>query len=217
MPNRPRTPLAFTLLELLVVLAVTALLGLIAFPALQGLLNRSNLNGGANSVAALLDLARQEASARNLAVEVRIYQDTSAARDRNGNFPYRMLALVIPATVSGAAHDEFLTRVLILPGNVIVDSSPTYSTVLNTSLGIAGWRPTGATELPSAPQAAQGLPYIRFTYLPDGTIHLDSSQKWCLTLVNGNQAQPASGGGPAANFVTIILDVPTSREHVYRP
>ena len=182
------------------------------------MLGSSNLSGSANNVVAQLDLARQNASTRNLSVDVRIYQDPSKPKDNNGNYPYRIITLVIPASASGVGSDEFLTQPLFLAGDAIIDSSTTYSSVLNTSLGATGFQPVGATELSTAPNAVRGLPYVKFTYLPNGTIHLDSSQQWCLTLLNQNKAWGTPNtNGPAAYFVTVVLDVQTSRARVYQP
>jgi uncharacterized protein (TIGR02596 family) len=208
----------FTLIELLVVLSIMALLAVATMPSLEGLISSANLRGGANSVVAELDLARQTASARNLPVEVRCYQDTAKPKDTNGNYPYHIIALVIPMSASGAASDEFVAQPLFLSGDVVIDSNPQYSSGLNVGLGAAGLQPAGATELASAPYALRNLPYIKFTFLANGTINLDPTQQWCLTLLNGNKARPPSAGStPAANFVALILDTQTGRARVYQP
>lgn len=212
----------FTLIEMLVVVSIIAILAVSSLQALQGTLSGLNLKGGANTVAAQLDLARQTASTRNFAVDVRLYQDSSKSRDNNGNYPYRLIALVIPASVSGATSDEFVSLPVALPADVIIDSAPTYSSVLNVSLGASGFQPIAALELSTAPYAVRNLPYIKFTYLPNGRINLDpnlpSGQQWCLTLLNQNKASlPVSNNGPASNFVTLVLDVQTGRDRVYQP
>jgi uncharacterized protein (TIGR02596 family) len=169
-------------------------------------------------VVAELELARETASARNLPVEVRFYQDTAKPRDNNGNYPYRIMAIVIPISVSGATSDEFVAPPLFLSGDVVIDSSPQYSSGLNVSLGATGLQPVGGTELATAPPAVRNLPFIKFTYLANGTINLDPAQKWCLTLLNENKARSISAENlPAANFVTLILDTQTGRARVYQP
>lgn len=208
----------FSLVEMLVVIAIMGLLAVSVMPSLQGTLSGTNLKGAANSVVAQLDLARQVASTRNLAVDVRVYQDPSKPKDNNGNYPYRYISIVIPASVSGAANDEFLSTPIALPGDVIIDSSTMYSTALNVSLGASGLQPVAATEASAAPYSVRNLPYIKFTYLPNSTINLDPTQQWCLTLLNEGKAHVAAqNNGPAANFVAIVLDVQTGRDRFYQP
>lgn len=208
----------FSLVELLVVLAVIAILATLTLPGLQGVISSSNLKGSANSVAAELDLARQFANTRNLSVEVRLYQDTAVAKDNNGNFPYRYLAILIPANASNAASDEFLAQPILLPGDVIIDSNTQFSSLLNPALGASGLQPVTGTESTTAPIQVRGKPYVKFTYLANGTVNLDPSQQWCLTLYNQNKSgHPGPNGSPANNFFTFILDVQTGRARVYQP
>jgi uncharacterized protein (TIGR02596 family) len=214
----PEKVRGFSLTELLVVMAIIALLGVLTVPSLQGLLSSTDLKGSANSLAGELDLARQTASTRNVAVEVRLYQDSSRPRDNNGNYPYRLLAAVIPAAAGISSSDEFVGLPVSLAGDVIIDSNPQQSSLLNTSLGAQGLQPVSATEAASAPSTVRNLPYIQFTYLASGTINLDPSQRWCLTLLNENTAALASAnGGPSANFIAFLLDVQTGRASTYQP
>ena len=206
-----------TLLELLAVLVIIAIVAVLVLPGVQGLIGSSNLQGSASTVLSQLDLARQTASARNVPVNVRLYQDTTKTQDGNGNFPYRLLALVIPASTSGTGSDVFLQAPQGLPGDVIIDSNTVYSSLLNPSLGAAGLRPIAATEQASAPLAVRNLPYVEFTFLANGTINLDTTQHWCLTLINENMAPKNPTSAPAANFVTLMVDPQTSRSREYQP
>ncbi|HEX4085774.1 MAG TPA: Verru_Chthon cassette protein D [Chthoniobacteraceae bacterium] len=209
--------LGFTLLELMVVLAIVTVLSVAAVPAVEGTISSIQLKGSANSVIAQLDLARQTASARNLPVQVRLYQDTTKSRDNNGNFPFRILAIVIPASISGAASDEFVGHPEPMTGDVIIDSGSNYSSILNPAAGSPGMQPIAATELTTAPAAVQSLPYIGFDYLANGRLALDPRQQWCLTILNQKKAYASNSSGPAANFVSLIFDVQTSRTTTYQP
>jgi len=203
--------------ELLAVLAIFVIVAAIAMPALQGLSGSTNLRGSAASIVAQLDLARQTASARDRAVAVRLYQDTTKSPDNNGNSPYRLIALVIPASANGSSTDDFIAIPQGLPGDVIIDSSTAFSTVLNTGLGAAGLQPIGATEVASAPASVRKLPYVQFTFLANGMVNLDSSQQWCLTLINGTKALKNPTSGPAANYVTLTINPQTSHVSTYQP
>jgi uncharacterized protein (TIGR02596 family) len=206
-----------SLIELLAVLAVLVIVVALVAPGLQGLAGSTNLRGSADAIVAQLDLAQQTASTRNLPVDVRLYQDTSKPPDNNGNSPYRIMALVIPSSANGTSSDQFLATPKSLPGDVIIDSSTTYSSLLNTGLGAAGLRPVAATELASAPLAVRNLPYVEFTFLTNGTMNLDTSQVWCLTLINSTKALKNPTAGPAASFVTLTLNPQTSHVSVYQP
>jgi uncharacterized protein (TIGR02596 family) len=205
------------LLELLAVLAICFIVAALLMPAVHGMIGSSNLKGGASLVLGQVDIARQTAAARNQMVDLRFYQDTTKPLDANGTFPYRMISLVIPASANSSGADAFVAPVLMLPGDVIIDSNVKYSSLLNTKLGAAGLQPVAATELASAPLAVRGQPYIQFAFLAGGTVNLDPSQQWCLTLVNGNSTLTSPANTPAANFDTIILDPQTGRAREYQP
>lgn len=206
-----------TFVELLAVLVILLILAGLVIPGLQGMLGSSNLKGSSGTLLAQLDLARQTASTRNLPVDVRLYQDTTKPLDSNGNSPYRILATVVPASANASGNDEFLAAPQGLPGDVIIDSNPLYSSLLNTGLGAVGLRPVAATELASAPMSVRNLPYIQFVFLPSGTANLDISQKWCLTLINKNTALKNATSTPGSNFVTLVLNPQTSHAWMYQP
>ena len=216
--NVSRATRGFTLVELLVVMAIIGVLASLILPGFLNTLSSTNLTAGANSLAGELDLARQTASTRGVSVAVRLYQDASETLDNNGNHPYRLVAIVIPAAASGAASDEFLGRPQSLNGDVIVDSNLQQSSVLDVGLGATGLQPVAGTEQTAAPYALRNLHYVQFVVLADGTINLDPTQSWCLTLFNGNKSHVATAnGGPAANFITFVLDVQTGRTRTYQP
>jgi uncharacterized protein (TIGR02596 family) len=216
-PARRAAIRAFSLLELIAVMAVIVIAAVLVMPSVQGLTGSSNLKGSANSLVAQLDLARQTAGARNRNVAVRLYQDITKSPDANGNPPYRLLALVIPASTNGSTSDEFIAAPQGFPGDVIIDSSTAFSTLLNTGLGATGLRPVAATEADSAPASVRNLPYVQFTFLANGTVNLDSSQQWCLTLINENKALKTPTSGPAANYITLTISPQTSHVSMYQP
>ncbi len=213
---------AFSLIELLTVLSIISVLAVATVPALKGTLDAFNVSGAADLAGSEISLARQMAISRNLPVEVRIYKDEQATGE-----PWRIIALVIPATASGAADDEWITGGKILPGNVLFEDSGDFSTLIsdavpyNATTPVAPW---SQTEVTNAPALVRGKDYIAFQFKPDGSTNLpsvDSSNDpapWCLTLKGASAAPAASGStGPSANYVAIVLDSLTGRSLTYQP
>ena len=100
----------FTLVEMLVVLAIISILAVLSLPAIKGVLGSIDLKGAANIASEQFELARQTASTRNLPTELRIYADPTTLDPNAANAAaYRISAVVIPATASGAATDEFVS------------------------------------------------------------------------------------------------------------
>ena len=214
---------AFTLVEMLVVMAIIAILAVLALPAVKGMLGSMDLKGAANIVTAQLDLARQTASTRNVQTDVRIYQDPNVTDPNAGGAnAYRIIAVVIPAAASGAAADEFVSPGLALPGDIVFDQSTTYSTLLNPALfddSAHTVTRTTAVEATTAPTQLQGKTYMKLSYLPGGTAYLENDTTttgtWCLSLRNVHAKAAASA--PASNFISIVVDPSTSRFRVYQP
>lgn len=77
----------FTLLELLVTLAVAAVLLGLAFPSLVATINRNRLSGGANELMAALQYARSEAIKRNARIDVCRSVDQVTCSGGSGPWP----------------------------------------------------------------------------------------------------------------------------------
>jgi len=206
---------AFSLVELLAVMAILSVLAVAALPSLRGTMDGFNISGAASLADAEILLARQTAMSRNLPVEVRIYK-----HDDGTGEAWRLMAVVIPDWASGKTEDEWITAGKVLPGNVAMDDSSDFSTVISKASGDAGpdkvapWNPVEASTT-SVPRLLRGKEYAGFLFNPDGSTNLPSDQPWCLTLKNP-RIQP-SGNVPAPNYVSIVLDSLTGRTLTYQP
>lgn len=201
---------AFSLVELLTVIAIISVLAAAAVPSLQGRLDGISITGGANITETELSLARQTAMSRNLPVEVRIYKQN----DGGGDY-WRAIALVIPASVSGQAKDEWITGGKVLPGNVILDDAESLSTVLSEATSGGTIAPWSGVETSSAPPMLRNKPYVGFYFKPNGSVELPPDQPWCLTVTSPNKAK--SSTGRPANFVSLVIDSATGRTLAFQP
>lgn len=222
---------AFTLVELLVVMAIIVIMASLIVPSLRGLLDGFNLTGSADNVISTLTLARQTAMARNLPVEVRIYQrDTGRGRS-----DYNTLALLIPsAATGGKVADVWIGAPSSLTGNsIIIDADTVDDKTFSTVLGAGKSHPTGPidkapdpTQIPwykedtrtttsATPRDLVGKRYVAFWFLPDGSTNLPlpsvasasdpnasgDVRAWSLTLHNFN-APPNSSSGSGSDSTT---------------
>jgi uncharacterized protein (TIGR02596 family) len=206
---------AFSLIELLSVMTLISVLAVAAVPAMRGTLDGINIGGAAGVLESEISMARQLAISRNLPVEVRIYK-----YDDGNGMAWRAVSSVIPSKASGQAADEWVTAPKILPGNVIIDDSQEFSTVVSKAQSpvsdpaVAPWTTT-ETSATSVPALVRGKNYVGFCFNPDGSTNLPNNAPWCLTLRNPN-SKPA-GSGPAANYVSIVVDSLTGRTLSYQP
>jgi uncharacterized protein (TIGR02596 family) len=206
---------AFSLVELLTVMALVSVLTMATVPALRGTLDGISISGAAGVAAAELSLARQTALSRNLPVEIRIYK-----HDDGGGDDWRILAVVIPAESSGLARDEWVTAGKILPGQVIIEDTQSYSTILSeavpTSPSAEKSGPWSSRETSdTAPRLLRDKEYVGFRFRADGSADLPSDRPWCLTLKNPH-SKPVDGG-PAANFVSLVIESATGRTLSFQP
>lgn len=204
---------AFSLIELLSVMTLLSVLAVATLPAMKGTMDGLTISGAAGVAQAEFALARQTAMSRNLPVEVRIYK-----HDDGNGLAWRTMAVVIPAALSGQVADEWITRGKILPGNVILDDTQEFSTVLSLAQSPSGQNPVApwtTAESAGAPGILKSKSYVGFLFNADGSTNLPSDKPWCLTLRN-SRSQPANGV-PAANYVSIVLDSLTGRTLTYQP
>lgn len=197
----------FSLIELLVAIAIMAILLAVAVPATSSLMGGMNIGRSAGMVTDELNFARQTALARNRDVEVRFYKLGSKTEADNQQFRAFRSFLIEGLDPAGWKP---LSRVKVLPEPIIISDDTTYSTLLDPGDGYRGLT-SGTEDLPGHGP----VPYVSFLLRANGGTSLKPvTDKWFLSLFS-ERAKPASG--LPANYFTIQIDPVTGRTRSYRP
>lgn len=228
-PARTRPTAGFTLVEVLVVLALISMLMFFTVPGLRDVMKGSKLTQTSDQILQDLSIARQTAIKDNTAVEVRFYQfpDPDGVSGQNGE-PMTFGAYQIFKLKQDAERPTQYSApripIAILPqirripqGTALIDS-PKWSPLLSnpnmvkkqeTVLGlVAGQRDTQAQ-------------YVSFIISPDGETSLDKSgaQQWFITIVSDEEIRKA--GQPdnmqPSNFIMMQVDPFTANMRIYQP
>jgi len=206
-------PAGFTLVELLAVLAILAILLALAIPPSVALLTASGVSNAGDQMLSSLSLARQIATSRNRAVEVRLYRYHDPARagqPAEGRFQAIQLFLIEP-TPSGTSTNA-ASRKQSLPANAYIASDPALSSLLDP----ARFTPVPGSELgQTVPPVGTNYSAVRFRFRPDGSTTLPSDTPMYLTMVPATTPDTASA--PPANFATIVLQASSGKASLHRP
>ena len=195
----------FSLLELLLVVAIIVLVYAFALPAANSMLTTYRLSTGADIAVGQISSARHSAIAHNHTVEMRFYryalsgypgeQPTSPATGK-----YRALQLF---EYNDGGKAVPITKVSQLPGGIIMDSGTLSTLLASTQLKIFG----NSTSLdPQVTLAECGTNYICSAYQinPGGITSLSATQWWYLTLHKLTDGDALAT--PPHNYATIQVD-----------
>ena len=217
--HRPSARGGFSLVELLVVLAIMGLLLGLAVPALQSILQNTAITQGGQTLAQEVNMARQLASSRNTTVQVRLIQ---LVQKKNEATPPGYNAIQLWGVPSGGDEAVALSRMEILPATVVVSQdTENYSRLLD---------PSNGTSLISSKMtiAAGQANYVAFSVTPSGSIPSHAADTGGANQMIGTylsvvpsrfgsaSAAPGSDGAPR-NYVTLQINPSTSSTLVYRP
>lgn len=204
-PSVSRKDQAFSLVELLTVIAIIGILVAVTLPSMSGISSSTELNISGDQLVDTLSFARQSALSANRPVEVRFYE---VPRSTDPSLAYRAIGVYLlgddgPAPVG---------RLAFLQNNIVMSDSETLGTLLK---GVS----SGQTNLPSIDPAKQ-FNYRYFIFRPDGSANLPSlspaqSDTWHVTLYDSRR--PPSGQSPPDNFITVQLLPETGRTRTFRP
>jgi len=225
--------------ELLVVVAIGIIIASLSITSYTKVVSSGLMTTTSQAVIGLLDQARQTAISRNSYVEVRVYElPTSSASPTSGALTQFRGMQTFLVTNSGYTQ---LTKLYVFPTPIIFqlsdNSTPSgtlttsntdHATLLNpsldSSLGLrtpASWgtiTPAIANNTaPSLPKYGTNYAAIVFRFTPKGSLNLDNTKQWFLTLISSTDNPTNSATYLPKNYATIQIDGFTGKPIYYRP
>lgn len=196
-PDSPREhSRAFSLVELLLVIAVLALAASLIAPAFSSLLQSSEITRGGQALADEINHARQLAAAKNRVVQLRLIR----VEDGSG-----FNAVQIWATdPDGSMRPQ--NKAAVLPQSALISDRP------NVSGAIAALD-TGT--MPPDAAALSGREYVSFQIRPNGVVVPSMPmQNLFFTIITERNAQ---NNALPDNYVTVQMNPLSGTALVYRP
>ena len=199
---------AFSVLELLIVMAIIVILMAVIAPRAGDIMKGNTITGAGDQVVALLNNARNAAVSQNQPVEVRIYKfrDPTLVGSATN---YQALQPFVESSTSSVTWTP-LQKMLPLPQGAYIDSGGTLSPLIaSNALGVV------STPSFSIPRVATNYSYVCFHFRADGTTDLNPNQKWFMTIKSSLLPDNAVSLPP--NY-TMIQILPFGGDvKVYRP
>lgn len=227
---------AFTLVEMLAVMAIVAVIIALAVPVTSSMLRGNDLTTGSQNLVNFFALARQQALTQNRPIEVRFYQyaDTSNGGESltdPATWKFRAMQLFAVPDAGAAAPigsdaspgPVALDKIQHFPPTFIIDSGETLSSLIGKAAKVQsnGTTSGGAvlTTNPTRELPIVGRNYrsVAFRFYPNGSTSLGAAPSggWFLTA-----HQVSVGDKPAnvpANFATLQIDPANGSLRQFRP
>ena len=210
---------AFSLIELVVVIAIIAIIATFTVPAATTILRGSAITQASQTLTDQISLARQLALSRNRAVEVRFYQyaDPEAPGETAGSpttGQWRGIQL-FEVVESGVAIP--LDKPQRLPISVVIDSNVTFSTLITSPAK----KPNTTTD-PDLPRGVgKNYLYASFRFQQDGSTNLSPTGTWFVSIHNltdtPSGTKMESAPNKPINFFTLQIDPVSGAIKGFRP
>lgn len=206
----------FSLVELLVIMAIIGLLVGLSLPAVSQIMRSSSLGVSGRMLTDQLNLARQVARARSLPVEVRLYKlpdhgsDPASPVSGAGGI-YRALQLFL---IKEDGSAEAVGRPEFFPSPVMISSGAAESALFSdkSDTTSAHFERSPAADCPGVGAYGKNYRYMPLLFLPGGETDLSQGKNFLTLVLRGDKAL-AEG----ANFYTVQVDPIGGNARSFRP
>ena len=202
-------PCGFTLIEMLVVVAVIALVSSAIAPMVFGTLMSTRITSAGETLASQIALAHQLAVSGNQEVEVRLYQYQDLSSPGTAS-AFRAVALVKSASDTGGTLGRQLTDTYYLPAGIIISNAA----MLSPPLSVLPFAPDKEGIIKKVPNAT----FRAFHFYPDGSTDMPEYQlKAKNSYFTLGEERVIVDGTVPKNFDAVQIDPNTGRVVPYRP
>ena len=221
--RRPQQALrGFTLVELLVVIAMIALLATFAVPSIDSMLGANDINRSQQAVQDSLAFARQTAIARNRRVEVRFYKLDHPESVGSDQTFCAMQAFLIDESNKVTP----VGRITRLPRSVLMNEAAANSSLIRN---LTDKNFSDPSNDPKISLGSNGTSYTAkaFQFRPDGSTNLSPTGNWFVTIhatrsglaetFRDDRLGGTNATRPPLNFVTLQIDPVSGSVRSYRP
>lgn len=229
--NRPRS--AFSLVELLIVVAIIGIIAGFGVPAVTGVLRGSSLTTATSQLTDTLSLARQHAISKNRIVEVRFYRfgdpeqpGEDKTKPSTGFFrAFQYFELTETGTINPVGKFQRI------PDTIVMNSGAKLSTLLGESTERLILRTDPRFNVNLNPELPRGVgqnyDYVYFRFNPDGSTDLppsgvagkdSSGGRWYITVHSmADNARTVGGTVPPPDFATWQIEPVSGTAKIFRP
>ncbi len=209
-PNRNKRH-GFTMVELLVVMAIVGVMAAVIIPSIGPMLRSYNLNRAGSMITDELTFARQAALTQNADVEVRFYQIGAATYTANA--PFLAFRAFLSASNQPLDKIKFLPDQIMVSANADAANTPTTFSPMLDATTYATVLTTGQDTLPAATSPTA---FVSFKFRATGGTNLvPVTSPWYLTVCGRNVA--VNSNGLPTNYVSLQVDPVSGSVRTYRP